>query len=122
MDWYLAVLKKYAVFSGRARRKEYWMFYLFNMIFAFAAIILDMILGTASDRIGYGFFYMIYMLAVFLPSLGLSVRRLHDVEKSGWFFLIGLIPLIGAIWLFVLTCTNGTVGINKYGPDPKAYV
>jgi uncharacterized membrane protein YhaH (DUF805 family) len=122
MEWYLAVLKKYAVFSGRARRKEYWMFFLFNLIFSFAAIILDNILGTASSRTGYGLLNTFYTLAVFIPSLALSIRRLHDVDKSGWFLLIVLIPIIGAIWLLILACTHGTVGDNKYGADPIAQV
>lgn len=116
MDWYLAVLRKYAVFSGRARRKEYWMFVLFNLIFMFAAFILDSILS--GDR-GYGFIYTIYSLAVLLPGLAVSVRRLHDIGKSGWFILLGFIPIIGIIWLLVLMCLDGNTGDNMYGPNPK---
>lgn len=117
MDWYLSVLKKYVVFEGRARRKEYWMFTLFNVIFAIVAGILDSVLGTGS--MGTGVIYLLYCLAVFLPGLGVSVRRLHDVGKSGWFLLIALIPLIGAIWLLVLMCTDGNLGENAYGANPK---
>jgi len=119
MNWYLKVLKNYAVFSGRARRKEYWMFVLFNMIFAIVAIILDNILGTAIEGIGYGLFYILYCLAVLIPSFAVFVRRLHDTGKSGWFFFIGLIPIIGIIWLLVLMCTDGNAGENEYGADPK---
>ena len=119
MNWYLTVLKKYATFSGRARRKEYWMFFLFNVIFLIIAGILDNVFGIADPRIGYGAIYGIYSLAVFLPGLAGMVRRLHDVGKSGWMFFIALIPIIGAIWLFVLLVKNGDVGENKFGPDPK---
>jgi len=119
MNWYLKVLKNYAVFSGRARRKEYWMFFLFNVIFAIAALILDHILGTAIKGFGYGLFYILYGLIVLIPAWAVSIRRLHDVGKSGWFLLIGLIPLIGAIWLLVLFCTDGNAGVNEYGPNPK---
>lgn len=119
MNWYLKVLKQYAVFSGRARRKEYWMFVLFNIIFAFLAIILDNILGVAVEGVGYGPLYGLYLLAVLIPGLAVSVRRLHDVGKSGWMILIALIPLIGAIWLTVLMVTDSNTGENQYGQNPK---
>jgi len=119
MNWYLQVLKNYAVFTGRARRKEYWMFVLFNIIFAVLAIILDNILGTTIQGAGYGLFYLLYGLAVLIPGLAVGVRRLHDIGKSGWFLLISLIPIIGAIWLIVLLATAGNAGENKYGADPK---
>lgn len=120
MKWYLKVLKQYADFNGRARRTEYWMYLLFNLIFLFAAAVLDNILGLKfSPEIPYGFIYMIYALAVFIPGLAVTVRRLHDVDKSGWFILIGLIPFVGAIWLLVLYCTEGTPGTNQYGVNPK---
>lgn len=118
MNWYLMALKKYAVFSGRSRRKEYWMFCLFSFIFAIAAMILDGVLGTAAG-LGYGLIYLVYALAVLIPSIAVSVRRLHDVGKSGWFILIGLIPIIGAIWLIILVCTDSDAGVTKYGPNPK---
>ena len=119
MKWYLQVLRKYADFKGRARRKEYWMFVLFKFIFSIVAMILDNILGTAMEGVGYGLFYILYALAVFIPSLAVSVRRLHDVGKSGWMLLVGLIPIIGAIWLLVLMVTDSKPGENKYGPNPK---
>jgi uncharacterized membrane protein YhaH (DUF805 family) len=128
MNWYVAVMKKYADFSGRARRKEYWMFVLFNLIFLVVAAILDNLFGTAfkiesgygSQALPYGWLYLIYALAVIIPGLAVCVRRLHDVGKSGWMLLIAFIPLIGAIWLLVLYCTAGNQGDNQYGPDPKA--
>jgi uncharacterized membrane protein YhaH (DUF805 family) len=116
MQWYLMVLKNYSNFRGRARRKEYWMFMLFNIIFYIAAIILDVAIGT------YLLFYFLYALAVLIPGLAVSVRRLHDIGKSGWMLLISLIPLIGGIWLLVLTCTDSDLGENQYGPNPKEIV
>jgi uncharacterized membrane protein YhaH (DUF805 family) len=118
MNWYLSVLKQYAVFSGRARRKEYWMFFLFNTIFAIVATILDNVLGIAVEGMGYGPLYLIYCLVVLIPGLAVFVRRLHDIGKSGWWFFIALIPIVGGIWLLVLVCTRGNVGDNQYGADP----
>jgi uncharacterized membrane protein YhaH (DUF805 family) len=115
MHWYLRVVKdNYANFNGRARRKEYWMFVLFNMLFAFVLAIIDYLLGT------FPLIYGIYLLAVVIPSLAVFVRRLHDIGKSGWWFFIGLIPIIGAIWLLALLCTDGNPAENGYGPSPKA--
>lgn len=119
MNWYLAALKKYAEFSGRARRKEYWMFLLFNLIFSIVLALLDQLLGTVNKDIGLGVFGGLYSLAVLLPGLALSVRRLHDVGKRGWWLLLALIPLIGGIWLFVLTVTDSQPGANQYGPNLK---
>ena len=119
MNWYLKVFKQYADFKGRARRKEYWMFILFNMIFAAVAVILDNVLGIAMESIGYGPIYGLYMLALIIPSLAVGVRRLHDVGKSGWMMLISFIPLVGGIWLFVLFVTDGNLGENEYGLNPK---
>lgn len=122
MNWYLKCLKQYADFSGRARRKEYWMFTLFNIIFTIVTIILDNVLGTASPELSYGLFYGLYVLAMFIPGLAVSVRRLHDVGKSGWMILITLIPLIGPIWLLVLILTDSNPGENKYGQNPKKVI
>ncbi|CEJ71770.1 Inner membrane protein YhaI [Chryseobacterium oranimense G311] len=120
MKWYLKVLKQYADFTGRARRTEYWMFVLFNMIFAIAAAVLDNLLGLKfTPEIPYGFIYLIYGLATFIPGLAVMVRRLHDVDKSGWWFLISFIPIIGTIWIIVLLATDGTPGTNQYGVNPK---
>lgn len=118
-DFYLTCFRKYATFSGRAQRAEYWYFMMFNMIFLIVAVILDNILGTAISGVGYGLFYFAYALAVILPGLGVIVRRLHDVGKSGWMYWIFLIPLVGAIWLFVLFVTDSNPGNNQYGPNPK---
>ena len=119
MKWYLKVLSQYADFSGRARRKELWMFILFNTIFSITAAVIDNILGIAVEGVGYGAVYGLYALAMFIPGLAVQVRRMHDLGKSGWMLLIGLIPLIGAIWLLVLWLTEGDSGVNNYGPSPK---
>ena len=129
MNWYLKVVRdNYVNFKGRARRKEYWMFVLFNLIFGAIAAIIDNVIGTTftvalghmSQKSFYGWIYMVYMLAIFLPGFAVFVRRLHDVGKSGWWIFIGLIPIIGGIWLLVLLCTNGDASDNAYGPSPKA--
>jgi uncharacterized membrane protein YhaH (DUF805 family) len=117
MNWYLKVLKQYADFSGRARRMEYWMFVLFNVLFAIAAAILDNLLGL-SFGVGYGPIYLLYALAVLIPGLAVLVRRLHDINKSGWWIFILLIPLIGSIWLLILLFTDSD-GDNQYGACPK---
>lgn len=120
MKWYLKVLRQYADFTGRARRTEYWMYILFNMIFAIVAAVLDNLLGLKfNQEIPYGFIYLIYGLATFIPGLAVMVRRLHDVDKSGWWVFISLIPLVGTIWLLVLLATDGTPGANQYGVNPK---
>nr|WP_320119882.1 DUF805 domain-containing protein [uncultured Marinifilum sp.] len=113
MNWYLEVLKKYAVFNGRARRKEYWMFFLFNIIFGIAASLLDTLIGTAPV------INSIYGLAILIPGIAVSVRRLHDTGRSGWFLLLGLIPFVGAIILLVFFATDGDTSDNEYGANPK---
>tara|TARA_B110000503_G_C7041726_1_gene368503 strand:- start:598 stop:969 length:372 start_codon:yes stop_codon:yes gene_type:complete len=119
MNWYLKVLKQYADFNGRARRKEYWMFVLFNTLFSILAMIFDNVFGIAIEGIGYGPIYLLYVLAMMIPSLAVAVRRLHDVGKSGWMILISLIPIIGGIWLLVLFVTDGNPGENEHGANPK---
>ena len=119
MNWYLEVLKKYAVFSGRARRKEYWFFVLFNFIFAVVLAFIDGMIGTFDPETGYGVLSGIYGLVVIIPGIAVTIRRLHDTDRSGWWLLILFIPLIGAIWLLVLMIIDGTPGENQYGPDPK---
>jgi uncharacterized membrane protein YhaH (DUF805 family) len=122
MQWYIDVLKKYTVFTGRARRKEYWMFVLFNVIASIIVGILDRILGldfgSGSGSSG-GWLSTIYSLAVLLPSIAVAIRRMHDTNRSGWWILINLIPCVGWIWFIVLAAQEGTAGDNQYGPDPK---
>jgi len=119
MNWFLEVLKKYAVFNGRARRKEYWFFYLFYLIIFMVLAFLDGLTGSLSGTAGIGILSGIFILAMIIPGLAVSVRRLHDTDRSGWWILISLIPLIGGIWFLVLMVLDGTSGQNQYGPDPK---
>ncbi len=119
MDWYLKVLKNYVGFSGRARRKEYWMFALFTTLVTIGLVLIDMMMGNYDSVRGWGLLSGLYTLAVLLPSLAVSVRRLHDRDKSGWWLLLGFIPLIGAIVLLIWFVMDGDRGANRFGPDPK---
>ncbi|MEU5219990.1 DUF805 domain-containing protein [Streptomyces sp. NPDC020807] len=114
MNWYFDVLRRYADFGGRARRKEYWMYALFTFIVTLVLGIIDFALETYPLLVG------IYSLATFLPTLGVTVRRLHDTGRSGWWYLISLVPFVGFIVLLVLTVLEGDSHVNAYGPDPKA--
>ncbi len=118
MNWYLDVLKKYAVFSGRARRKEYWMFALVNVIIAFVLGLIDGVIGAAlgSDQ---SLLSTLYTLAILIPSLAVGVRRLHDTGRSAWWLLICLVPIIGPIALLVFLVQDSQHGDNQYGPNPK---
>jgi uncharacterized membrane protein YhaH (DUF805 family) len=142
MSWYPEALMKYAVFEGRARRREYWYFILFTSIIGIILNAADMATGTIYNREDIGLFGGIFGLAVFIPSITVTVRRLHDTDRSGWWSLIAFIPsigliilrtdrsdwwsliafiplLIGSIILLVFTVQEGTQGENRYGGDPK---
>ena len=119
MGWYLEAFKKYAVFGGRSRRMEYWSFVLFNFVVFVVLVGIDALLGTFSSASGVGLLSGIYGLATLVPILALSVRRLHDIDRSGWWYFINLIPLIGAIVMLVFTLLDSTPGHNRYGPNPK---
>ncbi len=111
MEWYLKVVRdNYANFKGRARRQEYWMFTLFNFLIILGISIVLGLIGYLVDAPGIISLYFIYVLAVLVPTLAVIVRRLHDIGKSGWFYFIAFIPLIGTIWLLVLFCTEGDTG------------
>jgi uncharacterized membrane protein YhaH (DUF805 family) len=134
MEWMLLPLKRYAQFSGRSRRKEYWMYTLFIILAGIVLSIVDSILGLGghavltSETSPSGAFYgglvnrgllsNLFTLATFIPGLAVAVRRLHDTNRSGWWFLLVFIPLIGAIVLLIWFCTAGTPGPNNYGNDP----
>jgi uncharacterized membrane protein YhaH (DUF805 family) len=138
MSWYLAVMKNYAGFRGRARRREYWMFVLVNAIIGIALVVIGRLtmmpdgptFGIGMSRNGLGVFgiglfsspvlFQVYALATLLPFLAVEVRRLHDTGRSGWWWLFGLVPVLGWIVLVVFCATDGAAGDNKYGPDPKA--
>jgi uncharacterized membrane protein YhaH (DUF805 family) len=119
MNWYLDALKKYATFGGRARRKEYWFFSLFNFLIGLLLAFVDVANGTFNEEVGMGLVGGIYALAVLLPCIAVSVRRLHDTEHSGWWLLIGLIPVVGWIVLLIFMVREGTRGPNRFGEDPK---
>jgi uncharacterized membrane protein YhaH (DUF805 family) len=129
MNWYMEVLKKYAVFNGRARRAEYWWFFLINLAIGLVFYVLSLLVAGATSNsgsnsgsflsIGISCISGLYSLAVLLPALGVGIRRLHDIGKSGWWYFIALIPLVGSIWLLVLMATDSQPGDNMYGPNPK---
>nr|WP_315542778.1 DUF805 domain-containing protein [uncultured Aggregatibacter sp.] len=119
MNWYLHVLKNYATFSGRARRKEYWMFFLISALISIVLTLLDILLGTYSVEYEAGLFSGLYSLLILIPSIAVVVRRLHDTDRSGWWILISLIPLIGVIVLFVFICLDSQPGTNRFGANPK---
>ena len=132
MEWMLMPLRRYADFSGRSRRKEYWMFLLFEIIVIFGVILLFGTLGALGDTAEngqspasiiagglMGLLFLAIILGFMVPRLAVTVRRLHDVDKSGWFMFISLVPLIGPIVLLIFLCTEGTKGENRYGPNPK---
>ncbi|MEU6481534.1 DUF805 domain-containing protein [Streptomyces sp. NPDC047017] len=112
MGWYADVLKKYFRFSGRARRAEYWMFGLLNLVICVALLVV----GRAT---GFGYPVALFVLAILPPSLALGARRLHDTGRSGWWLLIGLVPVIGAVVLLGFAAMEGEPGDNAYGGSPK---
>jgi len=111
MHWYTDVIKQYAVFDGRAGRPEYWWFFLINTIIS---VILDLVIPGATGQV----LGAIYALAVLLPSIGVGIRRLHDTNRTGWWLLVSLVPLVGWIWIIVLLALAGDDGPNRYGPPP----
>ena len=126
MNWYIDVLKKYADFNGRARRKEYWLFTLWNCLIYLGYFILATGLTAMGGRRGAGAIAVMmfvplwaYAVAIIVPSLAVSVRRLHDTGKSGWWILIGLVPFVGGIICLVFMCMDSQPGQNEYGPNPK---
>jgi uncharacterized membrane protein YhaH (DUF805 family) len=121
MEWFLAALKKYAEFEGRARRKEYWFFILFEVLILIVLFILSIILGQVSSILGtiFGLLYFAASLGLLVPALAVGVRRLHDTGRSGWWLLIAFVPLV-SIALIVFMCFDSEPGDNQYGPNPKA--
>lgn len=119
MQWYIHAIKKYGDFNGRARRKEFWSFFLFNFSITLVLGIIDISMSGLSQKITFGLLSLIYVLAVLLPSLGVSVRRLHDIDRSGWWLLVGLIPLVGHVVLLLFCVKDSHPGYNPYGASPK---
>lgn len=119
MNWYMTAFKKYATFSGRARRKEYWYFVLFNLISLIIINFIDIMIGTFDAAAGIGLLGGLYAVLAFLPTLSVAVRRLHDTGRTGWWLLLYLIPLVGAIVIFVFLVLDSEPNENKYGNNPK---
>ncbi len=117
MNWYLAVLKKYTVFDGRASRTEFWMFSLFNFIALIVISVLGTILAGKGSVIG-GTLMLLYGLGTLLPNIGVAIRRLHDTGRSGWWILVAFVPFIGFIVLLVFYILESQPGDNEYGPNP----
>lgn len=119
MDWYLLAWRRYAEFNGRSRRKEYWMFALFNCLIGWSLFIAGLLLKESEIGVIFLGSYWIYSLAALTPAIAVYVRRMHDTGRSGWWWLIALIPLVGGVILIVLLATDSEPGTNKYGPNPK---
>jgi uncharacterized membrane protein YhaH (DUF805 family) len=122
MYWYLKVLKQYADFSGRARRKEYWMFELFNfLIYLLILALAGIFYAVDAPRLGMFIIFIVYLyaLGILIPNLAVAVRRLHDVGKSGWMLFIYFVPLIGVFWLLILLLSDSEPGDNEWGSNPK---
>lgn len=119
MNWFVTGLKKYADFSGRAQRSEYWYFILFYSLLWIGLAILDLMMDSFSKDLGFGLLSGIFSLGVLVPSISVSVRRLHDTDRSGWWLLIGFVPLVGAIILLVFCLQDSQAGTNRFGPNPK---
>jgi uncharacterized membrane protein YhaH (DUF805 family) len=120
IDYAMAPLRRFADFSGRARRAEYWWFYLFVIIGFVVASVIDSLLGLGETVGPYGIVSVLFGLAIIIPSLAAGVRRLHDTGRTGWWLLIALVPLVGAIVLLVFYVSAGTPGDNRFGPDSKS--
>lgn len=120
MNWYLDVLKKYTDFNGRARRKEYWYYSLFNFIIIVVLGIIDGVTGNFDPEIGIGILGGIYILATLIPGIAVSVRRLHDTGRTGWWLFLGIIPLIGPVVLIVFMLLDSNLEQNQFGSNTKA--
>jgi len=118
MNWYFEVIKKYAQFEGRSRRKEYWYFTLLNLIVVMVLLFFDYSMGTVSLDWGFGMLSGLYLLGIMIPSTAVIIRRLHDTDLTGWWFFLFVIPYIGGIAMIVMMSKVGTSGKNRYGEDP----
>ncbi|MGB3633758.1 MAG: DUF805 domain-containing protein [Rubrobacteraceae bacterium] len=120
MSWFIEALKKYAVFSGRSRRKEYWYFVIFFLLIGTVLSFVDSVISTDAEFLAdIGLLNGIFLLALLLPSIAVTVRRLHDIGRTGWWYLISFIPIIGTIVLLVFTVQDSMSESNRYGSNPK---
>lgn len=120
MDWYLKALKSYTKFDGRSQRMEYWYFFLVNIVILVILYFIDSMTGMVNAASGYGILSGVYALAVLLPGIAVAVRRFHDTNRTGWWVLVALIPLIGGLILICFMVLDSDPETNKYGPNPKA--
>jgi len=120
MNWVTGVFRKYADFTGRARRTEFWVFVLFVIVVSAVLLVIDYMMGTVEPTSGYGVLGGVFALGTLIPYLAVGARRLHDIGRTGWWWLIGFVPIIGTIVLIVFFAKGGDAGSNAYGPDPKA--
>jgi len=119
MKWFFQVLRKYAVFAGRAGRREYWMFELWNFLIIAALVVIN-VMASASGHNGFAVLAGLYLLATVIPSFAGLARRLHDTNHSGWWFFISMVPLVGPFVLLSFTLKDSDPGPNRFGPNPKA--
>ena len=119
ITWFMTALKKYSIFEGRARRKEYWYFILIYLLTLIPLSFVDFLTGTLDPITGLGFIGSIYMLLMLYPTLAVTARRLHDTNRSGWWQLLNLLPLVGFVVIVYFTVQDSQPGANQYGPNPK---
>lgn len=119
MHWYLAALKNYVGLEGRAQRQEYWYFILVNLLITLGLVGVDMLIDQFNELTGLGLLSGIYTMLVMLPGLSVTVRRLHDTGRSGWWALVGIIPLLGGLVLLVFMALDSEPGPNRFGPKPR---
>ena len=123
MKWFLnGLTKNYATFEGRARRKEYWLFVLFYCLTIVALMIVDGIIGTLDEEVGVGLLSGLFFIATLVPTFAVTVRRLHDINRRGWWVLINVIPVVGALVLLVFNVQDSQPGANRFGPNPKGVI
>ena len=123
MKWFLeALTKKYATFEGRARRREYWTFVLFYVLAVVVLAIVDDVVGTFNEEVGLGLLSGLFVLATLIPTIAVTVRRLHDTDRSGWWVLLEFIPIVGGLVLLVFTVLDSQPGANRFGANPKGVI
>ncbi len=120
MQWFMTALQKWADFSGRARRREYWFFVLIYVVIYIVLTVVDTMVGLLNAATGIGILGGLFALAMLIPGISVAVRRLHDTDRSGWWLLLALVPVIGAIVLIVFYLLDSQPGENRFGPNPKA--
>ena len=119
MEWFIYALQRFRDFEGRSRRREFWYFTLFHILLSIGAVFLDNLFGFTGLAIETGPIQLLYILIMLIPAIAVSVRRLHDIDKTGFWYLLIFLPILGWIWLLIFFLREGTYGPNKYGPDPK---